>query len=199
MSRTRYKHPSVTAFVLATLVGCGESRVFSLNPGHLDDEASDAADACFIGAEIELLRYSSLCERASTKSLVSEVGDGPEFMAPEVSTLDSPCANAPSPSIGVYVEETSLLFDFREVAAPGEFPRAEFEGYIIDFALGAEHSLLVAATIDHERTTLALDRGDIDYDYDHIEVNFEGIAYRRGDLVKIDFLFANVLLGEQAE
>ena len=120
-------------------------------------------------------------------------------MAPEVSTLESPCATGPSPGIGVYVEETSLLFDFSEVAAPGEFPRADFDGSIIDSALGAEHALLVAATIDHERTTLPLDRGDIDYDYDHIEVNFEGIAYRRGDLVKIDFLFANLLVGEQAE
>lgn len=189
---SRHNFSPMLGAALVLLAGCGESRVFSLNPGHIDSSDETGLTTCFDGAGVELLRYSSRCERASTKSLVTEVADGMEFGADEVRTLESPCAEGPNPGVEVYLENTSLLFDFSNVASPGQFPPADFEGYIIELTLRAHNSLLVAATVDPEQSTIALDNSDITHEPDHIEVNFESVSYDDHGFIKIDLWFANV-------
>jgi hypothetical protein len=177
--------------LLALLCGCGESIVFSLDPGHID-ESSLAPHACFVGAEIELVRYSTQCERASAKPLTAAVGDGLEFAAEAVKTLEVPCAGGPSPAVEIQIEEHQLVFDFSNVTSAGRFPRADFEGYVIDFALEENHALLIAATVDAERSTLPIRSADIFHEPDHIEVNFQDLAYDQAGFLAIDLLFASV-------
>ena len=177
--------------LVALLCGCGDSVMYSLDPGHLD-ERSVVPNACFEGAEIELVRYSSQCERASTSALTASVGEGLEFAAAAVKTLEAPCAEGPSPAVAIEIEHHRLIFDFSEVASPGRFPAAEFEGFVIDLALHEQSALLVAAIVDSERSTLPVHSADIYHEPDHIEVNFQDLAYDREGLVEIDLLFASV-------
>ena len=168
---------------LGLLVGC-----FSLDPGHIDrSEISDVT--CIDGVEIKLLRYSTRCERPSTKSLVAEVGNQMEFSADQVRTLDAPCAESPSPGVEIHVEHASLIFDFSNVANPGRFPAADFEGYVIDILPGEGSAHLVRATVDPEANSLGMEDDDLRFDFDRLEVNFEDIAYDERGFVKINLWF----------
>lgn len=164
--------------------------MFSLDPGHIDPSSISGETACLDGAQIELIRYSTRCERASSKSLVTEVGDGMEFSAEQVKTLESPCPESPSPGVEIHLEHASLIFDFSNVARPDQFPRAEFDGYVIDIALQEDNGLLFAATVDSEESTIGLENVDISFDPEQIEVNFEGLSYDDRGFVKINLWFA---------
>jgi len=183
----------VLGCALGLLVGCGDTHVFSLDPGSVDPGPTDGVVACLDGAEIELIRYSTLCERASSKSLVAEIGDGMEFSADQVRALESPCAEGPSPGVEIHVEHSSLIFDFSNVTGPGRFPKADFEGYMIDVALNEDSALLLAATVDTEANSIGLENADISSDRRHIEVNFEDLSYDERGFVKIHLWFASVV------
>lgn len=176
---------------LALLPGCGDSAIFSLNPGHIDG-SSQVTNACFEGAKVELVRYSTRCERASAEPLTAEVGDGLEFAADSVRTLEAPCAEGPSPAVEIRIGDHQLVFDFSEVASPGRFPGADFEGYVIDLSLHERNGLLLATAVDTEASTLPVRNVDIYHEPDHIEVNFQDLPYDERGLVKIDLLFASV-------
>lgn len=182
---------TVLCVSIAWLTGCGESAMFSLSAGHID-EGSVVPNACFEGADVELFRYSTRCERASVKSLSARVDGGLELAADVVETLDAPCAEGPTPAIEVRIEDHSLVFDFSEVTSPGRFPSADFDGYVIDLVLHAPGALLVAASVDSGQTTLPVGTADIYHEPDHLEVNFQNIAFDERGFVKIDLLFASV-------
>jgi len=173
----------VLGCALGLLVGC-----FSLDPGHVDSIDPDSV-TCIDGAEIELFRYSTRCERPSTKSLVAEIGDGMEFSADQVRTLDAPCAESPNPGVEIQVEHSSLIFDFSNVANPGRFPVADFEGYVLDILPGEDNAHLVRATVDSKANSLGMENADLRFDFDRLEVNFQGISYDEGGFVKIDLWF----------
>ena len=172
-----------TSWVL--LAGC----TYTLDPGHIDPDSLEP-HLCFDGAEAALVRYSTRCERASAQALVSEVGDGMEFEASAVKALESPCEETPSPAVAVEIQHSALVFDFSKVEREGEFPNADFEGYVIDLALHDHNARLLAVTVNSE-STLPLVRDDIYHEPDHIEVNFAGLEYDADGLVKIDLWFAD--------
>lgn len=169
---------------LSLLAACG----FSVDPGHLGGTGGDPG--CLERAQVELIRYSSLCERSSSNRLLAEVQDGMEFSAEEVRTLESPCSEGPNPGAEVHVEHTSLIFDFSGVEQPGRFPKADFEGYVLDLILRDDNALLVGATIDREASTLDLDDVDLSFDPERIELNFEDVAYDHLGLLKVDLRFS---------
>ena len=171
---------------LASASGCG----FSLDPGHIDPESLEPL-LYFEGAEVELVRYSTRCERPSATALNAEVGDGMEFEASAVKTLEAPCAKTPSPAVAVEIQGSALVFDFSEVERPGRFPNADFEGYVIDIRLQPHNALLFDATVNRE-SSIPLTRENIYHEPDHIEVNFADLSYDENGLVKIDLWFANV-------
>lgn len=173
------------------VVGCGDTRMYILDPGHIDTDSIEAP-TCFDGAVVELARYSSRCGRMSAKSLTGVVGEGVEFDGAATSTLESPCGGDMSPAIDVSIESSSLLFDFSNVLGAGRFPEDEFDGYVFDIALMPDHSLLLAASVNKTLSTLALQDDDVYFDRDRIEVNFEGIHYDQDAFLKIDLLFARV-------
>jgi hypothetical protein len=180
----------VLGCALGLLVGC-----FSLDPGHVDSTGPGSV-TCIDGVEVELLRYSTRCERPSTKSLVAEVGVGMEFSADQVRTLDSPCAESPNPGVEIQVEHSSLIFDFSNVANPGRFPVADFEGYVLDILPGEDNAHLVRATVDSEANSLGVEDADLWYDFNRLEVNFEGISYDEGGFVRINLWFVSAALIE---
>jgi len=183
----------VLGCALGLLAGCG----FSLDPGHIEP-ADPGSVVCIDGVEIKLLRYSTRCERPSTKSLVAEVGDGMEFSADQVRTLDSPCAESPNPGVEIQVEHSSLIFDFSNVANPGRFPVADFEGYVIDILPGEDNAHLVRATVDSEENSLGMENADLRFDFDRLEVNFQDISYDESAFVRINLWFVSAALMEHA-
>ena len=180
------RRASALAFssALGLLVGCG----YPLDPGHLDSTMLDPG--CLEGAQVELVRYSSLCQRTSPKSLTAEVDQRMEFSAEQVRTLESPCTEGPNPGGEVHVDHASIIFDFSNVVQAGRFPKTEFEGYVLSLVLREDNALLVGASLDRETSTLGLDNTDLSFDAERIEVNFEDVSYDKRGLVKIDLLFA---------
>jgi hypothetical protein len=185
-----FHHLPVVLVGLLVTFGCGE-RSYILDPGSLDAMTGELS-ACFDGAQAELTRFSTACSRSSAKSLSSEVADGREFPAEIVATLDAPCDSGPTPAIDVSIERNALVFDFANEERGGRFSRADFDGYVIDLDLTRENALLVWARVDPQRTTLAVDDGDISIEPDHIEVNLEGVAYEPGSMLEIELWFLDV-------
>lgn len=180
-----------TAVTLA--VGCGDSQTFTTDPGDIDPSSIPEGHECFIGASIQLSRYSSSCDRTSP-ALSSEVLDGVVFTAEQVSTLASPCDDGPSPGFEIAFDEMShtVAFDFSQVSRAGRFPAADFDGYMLDVTIGEDNGTLLQVSVDREVTTLDVDSDDLDWDLDHIEVNLEGVAYDDGSLLKLQLVFARV-------
>ena len=182
--------PAVLVCLLVAF-GCGDAS-YTLDPGHIEPVPAEQVQACFEGARAELTRFSTECAKSSAKSLSAEVQDGAEFTPEMVSSLDSPCADGPSPGIEVLIEHNALIFDFARVQHGGRFPDADFDGYVIDLSLTSRNALLIGAAIDRVHTTLPLTADDIAFERDHIEINLEGIAYEPGSMLEIDLLFANI-------
>jgi hypothetical protein len=174
--------------MLGLLVGCGDIHTYSLNPNPVPVPDSESV-LCLDGAEIELLRHSTRCENESAKSLVAEVGDGMEFSSDRVSTLEPPCAQSPSPGVEIHIEDTSLIFDFSNVGAPGRFPTADFEGYVFNISFHEDNVRLLAAAVDSKASTIDLENADLSFEFDRIEVNFESISYDDTGFIKIDLWF----------
>ena len=172
---------------LGLLAGCG----FSLDSGDFDP-SSIVEPGCLEGAQLELVRYSTRCERESPKALRAEVGEGMEFSAEQLRSLESPCAGGPNPGVEIQLDHEigSLIFDFSNVAQSGRFPNADFEGYMIDIVLGDHNGLLVGARVDTEETNVDVENIDISFDPTRIDVNFAGVSYDDQGFVKIDLHFA---------
>lgn len=190
---TRLRTALLVGSVLGLLTGCGDAHSFKIDPGHIDPNSVPTDHTCFDGSAIELVRYSSACARTS-KSLVSEVQEGIVFSADEVRALSSPCAYGPTPGIEVSFDPDShsLYLDFSQVSHGDHFPEADFEGYMFEIVLEEANGRLLAVTVDQEVSTIYLDRSHIEWDPSHIELNLEGVAYDRQDLLKLDLLFARV-------
>lgn len=193
VASTRLGSVLLVGSVLGLLAGCGDAHTFKTSAGHIDPSSISSDHACFDGSAIELTRYSSACARMSA-SLTSEVYTGMVFSADEVRTLRSPCADGPSPGFDVIFDgdNHSILFDFSQVARGGRFPEAGFEGYIFDVALEEANGSLLGVVVDSEVSSLDVDAGDLEWNYDHIEVNLEGVRYDDQRLLKLDLIFARV-------
>jgi hypothetical protein len=186
----------VLGCALGLLAGCGDAYVFSVNPGPGVDSSTDGGIACLGGAEIELVRHSSSCGSATSKSLVAVIGDGIEFSAEQMRGLESPC-DGPSPGVEVRLDDRSLIFDFSNVTKPGRFPKGDFEGYVIDVVLNEDSALLLAVSVDAEASSIGVENADVACSPSHIEVNFEDLSYDDSGFVKIDLWFASVVSGTQ--
>lgn len=188
----RYSLLFVSA-VSVLAAGCGDVQTFETDPGHIDRSEVPEDHACLMGSAIELLRYSSSCERTGLP-LTSQVRDGVVFAAEQVRTLASPCDDGPAPGFDLVFDEQShsVLLDFSKVGEAGRFPEAAFEGYMLDVILQEENGMLLSVSIDREASTLRVDGEDIVWDRDHIEFNLEGVRYDEQSLLRLELLFARV-------
>jgi hypothetical protein len=182
----------ITTIALAALGGCGDAHTFKVDSGHFDRGSAAEVGAALDGADVQLSRYSTSCDAGTVEPLVAKVGDGVGFTGDQVKTLASPCLEAPSPAIEIQVERHSVVFDFSNVERAGTFPKAEFEGFLLDIAQDTETWLLVAAVVNRQVTNMDLENEDLSYDYDHLEVNFAGAGYDSNSFVKIDLYFVAV-------
>lgn len=192
--------PTIRATQLATLVlsgvlgllnGCGNVDTFSLDPGHIHVDPNAVAPS-FAGAELQVSRYSTLCDGRASKSLVSEIGDGMEFSASDVRTLESPCALSPNPGVEIDLEGASLIFDFSSVSRAGRFPDAEFDGYRFHIEDPRSELVLVAAAVDDESSNVYVTNAQVSNQPNLIEIDFGGASYDADGFVKIDLWFARL-------
>jgi hypothetical protein len=188
--RTFRSRPGVLIFigVLGAFAAC-----YSLNPGHIDPDTLGPR-ASLGGLEVKLLRYATDCDSKASVPLVARVRDGCEFPGHQVKLLGSSCAEAPSPGVDVYVEERHVIFDFSNVAEPGRFTDTDFDGYIIDILRPKGGPAIVGMGVDEAMTTVDIDSGTLSHDYDHLEVNFQGVSYDRDSFVKINLWLVNLEL-----
>lgn len=164
--------------------GCGDVDTFKLRPGSLG-QTEPLAD--WQGAIVELVHMTEPCSEVS-EGLRAFVGDHMEFANCAVDAPKSVCAPGAEAAVAIDVQAQSIIYDFSNVANPGVFGRADFNGYVIAnlFSVGPK---LVAANVDREATTVDLDDADVVVHADSVHANFEGLAFDAGDFVKIDLVF----------
>jgi len=105
------------------------------------------------------------------------------------------CPKGMAPGVEIYVEPTSVIFDFSNVSEPGVFADTDFEGFVVEIAAEAKRPIMFAH-VDARATTLAFDAGQLTHDKAHLELNFAGASYDSDSFVKIDLLFGPLnLLG----
>ena len=139
------------------------------------------------GAIVELVHVTTPCNEVSD-GLRAFVADHMEFANCAVDAPKSLCSPGAEAAVAIDVQPHSIIYDFSNVADPGVFGRADFNGYVIADLLSAGPRI-VAASIDREATTFDLDDNDIVVDGDSVRTNFEGLAFDAGDFVKIDLVF----------
>jgi hypothetical protein len=106
-----------------------------------------------------------------------------------------PCPKGMAPDVEVYVEPTSVIFDFSNVSEPGRFADVDFEGFTVEIAASANRPIMFAA-IDTRMTNVELDAHAMTHDRGHLDVNLAGVAYDADSFVKIDLLLGPLnLLG----
>jgi hypothetical protein len=124
--------------------------------------------------------------------LESEVHEGVVFSAEQVASLGSPCANGPAPAFEVLFDTDthSILVDFSQVSQGDRFRAADFNGYMFDIVLEEANGILLVVAVDQETGSLDFDTDDVEFDPAYIGMNFQGVAYDEGGLVKLDLQFA---------
>ena len=116
-------------------------------------------------------------------------GKNPYFKVAEVQCFIASLDGRDVGTISAVIDEVYQA----EEAGTGFFGFFEF---IDDLAVAA--ALLdaarrwIAVAVDREISSLDFDDGDLEFGPAHIEMNFEGVAYDVGDLVKLDLLFARI-------
>jgi hypothetical protein len=160
------------------------------DPGHV--EVDPSAVGSMEGARVELIRHSTSCDSAESEGLIVEVGPWLEYSAEAVGALKANCSLAPHPGVEVHVEESAVVFDFSNVAEPGTFPGAEFEGYILNMLGTDDASVLVAALIDPETTTLDMVQDDLNYDPDRLAVNLAGRDFDSSSFLRVQLYLTRV-------
>ncbi len=183
------KSPGQVAAILALSTLGLAAGCYPVDSGSFDSKNPDPG--CLGGATIELVRRSGICESDAVRSLMPEVGEGMEFSAEQVRTLESLCPDSPSPGVEVHMDHESVIFDFSNVVEGGQFPSGAFEGYAIHIRPLEDNALLFHAAIDTEASTLDLEDVDVVVDPERIEVNFEGISYDARGFVKVNLYFAD--------
>ena len=100
-----------------------------------------------------------------------------------------------APDVEVYVEPTSVIFDFSNVSEPGRFADVDFEGYVVEIAAGANRPIMFAV-IDTRATNLEFVADAVTHDRGHVDVNLAGVSYDADSFIKIDLLLGPLnLLG----
>ena len=175
----------LAAGLLVVLAGCG----FPIHPGPIGPSTGE--HACFDGSEVQLVRVSSACDRAS-KVLDSIVEDGPVFMAEDVVELELPCTDEPHPAIDLIfeMEHHRMVLDFSRVDQPGRFPEAEFDGYLLEVLLQESNGTLAHVEIDRDNSTPGFEDGDVvGWDHSHIDLNLAGLAYDAESRLTLNLIF----------
>lgn len=166
--------------------GCGEVDTFKLRAGSFG-ETEPLAD--WQGAIVELVHVTTPCNEVSA-GLRAFVDDHMEFENCAVDAPKSLCSPGAEAAVAIDVQPDSIIYDFSNVAGPGVFGQADFNGYVIAELLGIGPKI-VAASIDRDATTFDLDDEDIIVDGASVHANFQGLAFEAGDFVKIDLVFAS--------
>ena len=180
-----FASPMLAVVAAACLFGgCGDVHTFKLRPGSWG-ETEPLAD--WQGTIVELVHVTTPCNEVSD-GLRAFVADHMEFANCAVDAPKSLCSPGAEAAVAIDVQPHSIIYDFSNVADPGVFGRADFNGYVITDLLGAGPRI-AAASIDREATTFDLDDNDIVVDGDSVRANFESLAFDAGDFVKIDLVF----------
>ena len=175
----------LVAVVLSSSAGC----LYSGDPGSIPPNADMAGTMS--GARVQLVRHSSACGTSEARGPIVEVGPGLEYSADAVAALETRCTQGPNPGVEVHIEDTAIVFDFSNVAAPGRFPEGEFEGYILDLLPEATTPFLIAAALDWGVTRSEVTDEDLIYEPGRLAVNLAGRAFDSESLLKVDLLLAS--------
>lgn len=183
------KSPSATlrtlgSLALLSMLGPTAGCLDTGGSGHIQAGPSSAAN--MEGVRVELIRHSMGCDSVESQGLIVEVGPGLEYSAEAVRALKANCSLGPNPGIEVHVEDSSVVFDFSNVAEPGRFPDGEFEGYILDMVRTPEAPILIGALIDLQTSTLDAVQGDLSFDRDRLAVNMAGLAFDMNSFLRVD-------------
>ncbi|MEM7435360.1 MAG: hypothetical protein AAF436_09430 [Myxococcota bacterium] len=188
MEQTR---ASVTRILLVGLLaalalGCGDpGEGFSPDTDEVDDLAHlDSAQ--LTGMTVALFRLSDRCVPLSRIGIDAEVGDHIEFVSEDVAALDAPCDGSPSPAIDVFLVDGSVILDFQNVEAPGDFPSGGFDGFELAIRRACGDPAVAAATVDAAPSNMEMSEDRVEANLDRIRINLAGMAYDQDSFLKVD-------------
>lgn len=171
---------------LGLVAGC----LYMDDPGHIQRDVS--AVASMEGERVELIRHSTVCDSTESQGPIAEVGPGLEFPAEVVRTLNANCSQVPNPGVEVHVDGRAVVFDFSNVAKPGQFPDGEFEGYILDVVRAADTPVLISASVDSQMSTLHIYEGDLSFDGDRVAVNLAGLTFDSNSVLRVELYLVSI-------
>lgn len=172
--------PIVTLFLVSA---CGDPNPTDLAPPVV---TPSSATIPIDGTVVFLGRGSARCQGLPAARLAGALGMGVEFSADQVRTLLSPCVDSPHPGIDVDIENRSVVFDFSNVDAPGHFPHALFEGYVLHFSRACGDPIFTSAAPDPRASSANMASVHVDTHFDRLEVDFAGLDYDQETFLKVD-------------
>ncbi|MFW2389462.1 MAG: hypothetical protein ACN4G0_14070 [Polyangiales bacterium] len=178
--------PLLAVLAVGFICGCGDAEAFKIRNDPWG-ETQPAVD--WAGTLVELVHVTTPCDD-DLEGLRALVGDHMEFENCAAASAKSACSSGSEAAVAIDVQARNIVYDFSNVASPGAFGRAEFNGYVVSDLLRGTPQV-IEARLDREVTTLDLEDGDIVIDGKSVHVNLEGLAFTDTDFVKIDLVFAD--------
>jgi hypothetical protein len=178
--------PLLAVVAVSFFCGCGDAEAFKIRTDPWG-ETQPAVD--WRGTLVELVHVTTPCDD-DLEGLRALVGDHLEFENCAAASATSACSSGSDATVAIDVQARNIVYDFSNVASPGAFGRAEFNGYVVSDLLRGTPQI-IEARIDRAVTTLDLEDGDIAIDGRSVRVNFAGFAFADTDFVKVDLVFAD--------
>lgn len=191
-------HETFRLLILATAfaAGCADlGEANEVDGASSADEFGHLEPADLAGMTAVLFRQSSICVARSRIGLSAVVGTDIEFTTEDVAELDVPCPGAPSPAHEVYFVDNSLVFEFRDLAAPVTFPESDMEGYEIYFDRECGDPVVVDMNVDDAVSNVGLASHQMEAHLDRLFIDFSGLTVQPDSFLKVDLRVVSIDCG----
>jgi hypothetical protein len=181
------------AFRLAVTLAAGCADVSYDDPSGSGDEFGHLPPAELTGLEATLVPRSTRCDPRFAYGLLAEIGTDMEFPGEDIEQLQSSCHS--QPAVDIYIVDGSLILDFGNVAKPGVFPDAEFEGFEVFIKRNCGDPAILEVAVDHEVSNMDIPDDNVRTLFDRVEVNLARMAYDPASFLKIDLRVVAIKCG----
>lgn len=161
------------------------------DPEVVEQVTTFVSPANFIGADIQLERFFPNLDTLVEDATIATVGNGVEFN--RASSDSDPTTPGFVGGYNIDITRNSIVYE--TVPSPTNSPTSNFNDADFNGFLFTDISNTLPAitnvTIDSSATNFDVEASDITFTEDTISINFEGISYTPGEIVKLDVTFAN--------
>lgn len=147
-------------------------------------------------ADGPLNRAGGVFDSVLTKEMRKRAGDAElrvqEYSAcfgAEGSEVGVACKGISTAEVEVFIDGTSVILDFSNVSENGTISEEDFEGFLLSAAEESNMPPILGALVDKAKSHMAEQEVEVDFDYEYVAINLQGLRYDDSTFIKVDLAF----------